>query len=271
MNEIIKYYVCETNSEITLIYAEDAQGERALLSSSDERSIAWALYKLRQGGLTIDQLTWLNGHFDTTDEDEIDECLAFLDTCESKNILADESGLYEASGYVGEETLLILELREKGPAALESLETPEAIGDVATKYEDILTEDARHTIAQMQVAAKVCAIMADKMPERPDHIDIADLVYDWERVCKYFFGAESLTISGFNRNEDSELEEIPSEADFLQADVIELAGYEMSESNARGSFSVLETLVLFIERFTGRSATNYDHPHRECEFVQFEK
>lgn len=216
MNTITKYWVRETNSEITIVYAEAAD-ERFMWQSSQYKEIGYCLQLLRETGCTVDRLINLCCYDAITDDDEINEWLEEINGWESfnKNTLADEDGLYEASGYVGELVLHYINLKEKGLKYLEEQDTVDEITDLVRHFSEALKADKSEysrlaaMLENAKTVAKICQIMADKMSEKPTFEQVVNLTGDWEVAMEHILGFGSVNVSAWAYDEDGDLEEVP--------------------------------------------------------------
>lgn len=253
MNTITKYWVKETNSEITIVYAE-AENERLMWQDGRYENIGHCLQMLREPGCTVERLIDFCCYDATTDDDEIDEWLEEIDGWESfnKSTLADEDGLYEAKGYVGEQVLRYIQLKEKGLKYLEEQDTVDEITDLVRSFSGVIEADTTEysrlaaMLKNAKTVAKICRIMADKLPENPTFEQVVSLTGDWEVAMEQILGFGTVNVSAWREDEDGDLEEVP----YAEAKRIEIAttNCQIDAEPRYRSFGLHEVFVDLIYR-----------------------
>lgn len=271
MNTITKYWVRETNSEITIVYAESAD-ERLMWQSSRYEGIGYCLQLLRETGCTVERLINLCCYDAITDDDEINEWLEEINGWESfnKNTLADEDGLYEAKGYVGEQVLHYIHIKEKGIKYLEEQDTVDEITDLVRHFSEVFEADKSEysSMAAMlenaKTVAKICQIMADKMSEKPTFEQVINLTGDWEIAMRHILGFGTVNVSAWAYDEDGDLEEVP----YAKAKRIEIAtdNCQIDAEPRYRSYDLHEVFVDLVAKLLHleNNATDYGRDHEQA-------
>lgn len=271
MNKITKYWVRETNSDITIVYAE-AENERLMWQSSRYEEIGYCLQMLREPGCTVERLINSCCYDATTDDDEIDEWLSLIEGWEPyvPSILADENGLYEASGYVGENALRYIQLKEKGLEYLAELATVDEITYIVRYFSGALKADKSEysrlaaMLENAKTVAKICGIMADKLPEQPTFEQVINLTGDWEIAMRHILGFGTVNVSAWAYDEDGDLEEVP----YAKAKRIEIAtdNCQIDAEPRYRSYGLHEVFVDLVAKLLHLedNATDYGRDHEQA-------